>query len=138
MLGRHRLWTQIQVAADYKSVDRFAKSTGLDETFLSRSGTVLPLIIKLSVDPYNVWSSMSLNADPDNAEDRLTKNKLAAASMYRYIRPIMPVRHCLRLLNLRFPILDAPAAFEAPFPGTWPWRLDNMPKLHTPFAVHTR
>lgn len=69
------------------------------------------------VDLYNVWSTMSLNADPDNAEDRLTKNKLAAALMYRYIRLIMPVRHYLRHLNLRFPILDAPAAFEAPLPG---------------------
>lgn len=86
ILGRHRLWTDIQVTADAKSVDRFAKSAGLVETFLHRSRPVLPLTIKMVVDPYNVWSTMSLNADPENAEDRLTKNKLAAASMYRYIR----------------------------------------------------
>lgn len=42
-LGRHKLWTSVEIVADVRSVGRLEKGVKLVETYISRSGTVLPL-----------------------------------------------------------------------------------------------
>lgn len=128
-LGRHRLWTSIEVVTDAMSMKQLDQGTRLLETILSRIGPILPLDITVIADPHYVrLASRRPYPKYDSAEVRLTRKMLTAASMYRYMSLIKPIRHRLRHLDLSFPI-DKPCALGEPLPGTWPWRLDNMPEL---------
>lgn len=50
-LGRHGMWTNIRVITYFNTEEKLAKDHNMVETYLSRSGCVLPLDVDLVVGP---------------------------------------------------------------------------------------
>lgn len=50
-LGRHGMWTNIRVITYFNTEEKHAKDHDMVETYLSRSGCVLPLDVNLVVGP---------------------------------------------------------------------------------------
>lgn len=120
-LDRHKLWTSVEIVADVRSVGRLEKGVKLVETYISRSGTVLPLDVAVFAET---------EGDPDDTEYLSANLRLAVMSMHQYMGLIIPVRHRLRYLELFLPT-DGPRVIDAPIPGAWPWTLNNMPNLES-------
>lgn len=125
-LGRNGLWTTFEVVTDSKSVGRLVKGVDMAKTFFSRSGSILPLNVSVLAN----LSSMEVEANSElvDTKDASSKLRLATNAMHQYMRLVTAVRHRLQHLCLNF-LIDDSDALEAPLPGTWPWRLDNMPRL---------
>lgn len=126
-LGRHKLWTTVQISAD--SALRLQKGVSHVEAYIARSGSVLPLTIIVFATADCEQSMTTLENDSDDSESRRANARLAIASMDQYMRLIEPVRHRLQNLQLYLP-LDAPGVLEAAQSlVASPWTLDNMPRL---------
>lgn len=119
-LGRNGLWTTFKsIITTELDMRHAARDITRFETFLSRSGSVLPLKISILFNPIADW-------EPETeTEDVSTIWNMAAYSMCRYMSLIMPVRHRLRTARLLFR-LEGPESAPS---GVWPWNLDNMSEL---------
>lgn len=140
-LDRNGLWTTIDVRTDCTSIGQLAKGVGLVETLLTRTGGVLPLDVTVFGNPWSTsWpypppTTTATKSGPYDTESPHERVRLAAGSMYRYMRLLAPVRHRLRTLSLSFGF-DRPAELAAPLPGSWPWNLDDMRALETLYVTY--
>lgn len=115
-LDRNGLWTTIDVRTDCTSIGQLAKGVGLVETLLTRTGGVLPLDVTVFGNPWSTnWpypppptTTAATKSGPYDTECPHERVRLAAGSMYRYMRLLAPVRHRLRTLSLSFGF-DRPA-----------------------------
>lgn len=132
-LGRHKLWTSVEIVADVRSVGRLEKGVKLVETFISRNGLVLPLDVTVFADAVCVQSVSQ--GESDETEYLPDNFRLAVTSMHQYIMGlIIPVRHRVRHLELFLPSFlpsDSPRVIHAPIPGACPWTLNKMPSLES-------